>query len=318
MQNVSQTISLITLKVESYVARMIFSVNKDAKDDRFVYIFRSYRHVSAADGSRIELNPGPAHNIPTWEVARATSAAPTYFKEIKIKTRNGTTTHIDGGFGSANNPAMHAWREVCQMSGNIENPIALTISIGTGMSQRVSPFGSNRFLGKWGAFFRFTTHIASDSEQTHQNMFGIHDVPSRRERYHRFNVDQGLESVRLGEWETRQQSLETEYITINKIETATNTYLQKTEVQERLRHFAEILVDNRRARSEDRTKWDIVATGLQYYCKAEACNARNFCHTSQEELRRHLITTHNYADETEEQGRFLDDLIERGKILPSE
>jgi hypothetical protein len=293
---------------------MVFSVNKDAKDSRFVYIFRTYRHVPATDENQIELNPGPAHNIPTWQVARATSAAPTYFKEMKIRTRTGTTTHLDGGFGSANNPVLHAVREVNQMSGNVENPIALTISIGTGMSRHPSPFDGNGFLGKWGAFFRFTTHIASDSEQTHLNMQGWHNTPSRRGRYHRFNVDSGLEDIKLGEWETAG----TECITIEKIESATTAYLQKPEVQSRLRYFAEILVDNRRARSCDQSKWNIVATGLQYHCTEDACDARNICHTSQEELRDHLKAAHRYSDNTEQESRQLDIIVQRGKILPSE
>jgi len=200
------------------------------------------------------------------------------------------------------------------MSGNIENAIALTLSIGTGMSQRVSPFKSSGFSGKWGAFFRFTTHIASDSEQTHQNMYAYHNTPSKRGRYHRFNVDHGLEDVGLGEWE----KVGTRYITIKKIEDATSIYLQKPEVRERLRDFAGKLVDNLRARSQDRARWNVVALGLHYYCTEDACEARHYCHTSPEGLREHLKTTHQYGDDTEEQQRALDELIENGKILPSE
>ncbi|KAH6675034.1 hypothetical protein B0J14DRAFT_699665 [Halenospora varia] len=60
----------------------------------------------------IELNPDYAHNIPTWQVARATTAAPSYFKALKISS----TTHIDSGFRSANNPTIHAYEEVRQIS----------------------------------------------------------------------------------------------------------------------------------------------------------------------------------------------------------
>lgn len=294
--------------------RIVFSVNKDSKDDRGVYIFRTYQHLPAGDGNEIELNPGPAHNIPTWKVARATSAAPTYFEPMKI----GTTTHLDGGFGNANNPAMFAWWEVSQMSGDIETPIALTISVGTGMSQPVSPFGDRGFLGKWRAYLKFAAHIASDSQYTHRMMIAHHRVPSRQGRYHRFNVDEGLEDVKLGEWKTRQLYPGTEYITLDRIERATYTYLRKPTVQQSLRRFAEILVDNRRARSRD-PRWNTIATGEQYHCTENACIARNICHTSMDDLRRHLKSpSHNYPDETEEERRHLDELIQRGKILPSE
>lgn len=288
-------------------------MNKDTDGGLGVYLFRSYQHLKSADDNDIELielNPGPAHNIPTWEVARATTAAPGYFKEMKI----GNTTHLDGGFGNANNPALFAWWEVSQMSGDNQNAIALTISIGTGLRRPVTPFSNDPFIGKWRAMFRFAAHIASDSEETHRVMVRQHKSASRSGQYHRFNVDQGLEDIKLGEWKTRSTPHGTQYITLEQMESATDAYLGKPDVQDRLRHFAAILVNNRRARSRDQ-RWSNVAAGQQYHCTVEGCIYQHTCHGTDEELRRHLISHHGFSVEN---NRALEQVIQKGKILASE
>ena len=293
--------------------RILFSVNKATQGNRGVYLFRSYQHLPSGDGNEIELNPGPAHNIATWKVARATTAAPSYFKEMKI----GTTKHLDGGFGNANNPAVYAWWEVSQMSGDNENAIALTISVGTGLRRPVTPFSNDAFIGKWSAMFRFAAHIASDSEETHRTMVRQHKSASRKNRYHRFNVDQGLEDIKLGEWKTKSTAHGIVYVTLNQMETATATYLAKPEVQGHLRHFAAVLVDNRRARSRY-PRWSNVAAGQQYHCTVDKCIHWNTCHSADEDLRRHLKSYHNFPDESEGDREILEQTIRRGKILVSE
>ena len=74
------------------------------------YMFRSYDHFGSEPPSYNERNPGVAHSIPIWEVARATTAAPTYFEPIKISNRK----FGDGGFGT-NNPAEEMFWEVVHM-----------------------------------------------------------------------------------------------------------------------------------------------------------------------------------------------------------
>lgn len=63
----------------------------------------------------MERNPGREDNYPITRVARATSAAPFYFKAVNLDKDDPDLELIDGGFG-ANNPSEEAYREVGQMS----------------------------------------------------------------------------------------------------------------------------------------------------------------------------------------------------------
>lgn len=83
------------------------------------HLFRSYDNYRWAPQCAI------------WEVARATSATPLYFKPIKINE----SRYLDGGIG-ANNPSRLVLNEVMQMHSESRNPISLLLSISTGTSSR--------------------------------------------------------------------------------------------------------------------------------------------------------------------------------------
>jgi patatin-like phospholipase/acyl hydrolase len=75
-----------------------------------------------ADRARLD----PSYDFALWEVARATSAAPTYFPPARLG--NGKWALIDGGT-FANNPALCAYAEARQMHPDAE---ILVVSVGTG------------------------------------------------------------------------------------------------------------------------------------------------------------------------------------------
>ena len=83
--------------------------------ERVLYVLRSYRHPKPNTSSLIERNPGKNDNYPISQVARATTAAPFYFKAAKVGKGDQALELIDGGFG-ANNPSEEAYDEVKQMS----------------------------------------------------------------------------------------------------------------------------------------------------------------------------------------------------------
>ena len=275
------------------------------------YMFRSYQHLPFQDSIQIELNPGPAQNVPTCKVARATSAAPTYFKEVEI----GEAMFLDGGFGAANNPTQFAWEEVRQMSGNNEHAIALTVSIGTGKPRDQLNIKGHQFISKLGAYLRWTTHITTDAEITHSTMVSIHHASPTK--YHRLNVEDGLQDVKLGEWKMTRSETGVERVTLNRIKEATRAYLDKPEVQEQLHDIAEILVHNRRARCIT-SRWINVATGQEYHCTIKGCLQRATCHFSMDGLRQHIIVDHGLGNETPAERETLQLLVNSGKILPSE
>src|SRR5947209_2389498 len=70
-------------------------------------------------------------NCEIWEAARATSAAPTFFKRIAISDGGGAKEEfIDGGLG-CNNPVIQVLEEARDVFGN-DRAVGCLVSIGTG------------------------------------------------------------------------------------------------------------------------------------------------------------------------------------------
>ena len=136
-----------------------------------------------------------AHDIPIWQVARATSAAPTYFKPPIIDGLE----YVDGGFG-ANNPCVEIYEEVRKMNNNSKKCASTVLSIGTGKNneaRRLKGTGVQRYLN----YLNFARKWASDSEQTHLAMLkSRNEVPFD---YFRLNVEEGLDRMKLDEWRAR-------------------------------------------------------------------------------------------------------------------
>ena len=136
-----------------------------------------------------------AHDIPIWQVARATSAAPTYFKPPIIDGLE----YVDGGFG-ANNPCAEIYEEVRRMNNNSRRCVSIILSIGTGKNNEARRFkgtGFQRYLN----YANFARKWASDSEKTHAAM-----VKAKSEvhfNYFRLNVEEGLDHMKLDEWRAR-------------------------------------------------------------------------------------------------------------------
>ena len=136
-----------------------------------------------------------AHDIPIWEVARATSAAPTYFKPIKIDGLE----YIDGGFGK-NNPCMEIYDEVQRMNNHCNTCTKLILSIGTGKNNKGSRF-DGRGLSRYINQFNIVRKWATDPEDTHSSMQKA--KKSGNFEYFRFNVEEGLGQMKLDQWRAR-------------------------------------------------------------------------------------------------------------------
>lgn len=169
------------------------------------HLFRTYGPEAREEGCRIA------------DACRATSAATMFFPSITI---NGIE-YVDGAFGN-NNPSELALDELesdgwLSPLADAVNGVGCFVSIGTGVkaagedrdafSRRLSPK-----LDK----VRLQAQLATDCERKHRdlqkrcvtqilpgfNLFGtlIHirfTKAGRSDAYHRFNVDTGLESVKL-------------------------------------------------------------------------------------------------------------------------
>lgn len=172
----------------------MLSYRKQDKGVESPYIFRSYDNLHRNDElnkGMLHRNPGVANKNEIWKVARATSAAPAYFKPMKIDDDE----YLDGGFG-ANNPCAEVYDEVQRMNNSAERCVGLIISVGTGKLQqsRFQGRGFRRYIG----FFHFATKWAADSEEKHIDMTRL-NLPN----YARFNVESALGAMKLDEWRDR-------------------------------------------------------------------------------------------------------------------
>jgi predicted acylesterase/phospholipase RssA len=167
-------------------------------------LFRSYSSRETHSGCKI------------WEAARATSAAPTFFKRIEIGRGQ---PFIDGGLGR-NNPSGVVLDEANALFR--AHPIGCLVSIGTGQAKIIS-IKKPGFLQQVVPtdVIEALKGILTDCEATHQDM--QRRFANSPNTYFRLNVEQGMQGIELSEWE---RSTHVEAYTMN--------YLRMKEVDEKL------------------------------------------------------------------------------------
>ncbi|KAH9845677.1 FabD/lysophospholipase-like protein [Teratosphaeria destructans] len=266
------------------------------------YLFRSFDHPKPPPNAREEhtgthSNPGPAHDVYLWKVARATSAAPGYFSKIQI----GGHEYRDGGIG-ANNPAPLAFADVSQV--HDDRPPRIVLSIGTGEPEPrqieakekglkltfKKPFG---YFLDWVKIVDVLAHLATDAEEKHRKLAedigrrnALYQDESEKIQYYRFNVP-GIADIKLDNWQPRKGGAETK----KAIQDATNAYLQHRDTQKKLIKCATQLVQLRRQRAESE-RWERYAKHVVYFCPEKECPALSF--KTRDALRQHAIDRHGY------------------------
>ena len=167
-------------------------------------LFRTYPSRETHSGCKI------------WEAARATSAAPTFFKRIEIGRGQ---PFIDGGLGR-NNPS----RVVLHEANTVfrARPIGCLVSIGTGQAEIIS-IEKPGFLQQVVPtnVIEALKAILSDCEATHEEMRRL--FANSPNTYFRLNVEQGMQGIELSEWEK-----------LAHVEVHTMQYMKKEEVDEKL------------------------------------------------------------------------------------
>ncbi|KAF7778948.1 hypothetical protein Agabi119p4_3293 [Agaricus bisporus var. burnettii] len=155
-------------------------------------------------------------NCKIWEAARATSAAPTFFKRIEIGRDQ---PFIDGGLGR-NNPSQVVLEEANALFGTRQ--IGCLVSIGTGQAEitKIKEPGLYQRIIPTGVISALKA-ISTDCESTHQAM--LRRFANLPNTYFRLNVDQGMQGIQLSKWEK-----------LSNVEAHTDQYMQKVEVAEKL------------------------------------------------------------------------------------
>jgi len=154
-----------------------------------------------------------------WEAARATTAAPTFFKGIEIGGPGRKERFIDGAFGR-NNPIGQVFEEAELVfpSGRV----ACAISIGTGQAQTIAipkPGLFQRILPSdvINAIVKIATHCERTAEETERRFKPSPNI------YFRLNVEQGMQNITLAQWDR-----------LGEVATHTNQYLLKAEADQKL------------------------------------------------------------------------------------
>jgi predicted acylesterase/phospholipase RssA len=171
-------------------------------------------------------------NCRIWEAARATTAAPTFFKRIAIgEEGQAKEEFIDGGL-RCNNPANQVLEEARNIFGN-DRLVRCLVSIGTGHPGTIG-------LAKPDAFQRVLPtklidvlkKIAAECEHTAS---GLSERFKDLEKfYFRFNVTHGAEGISLEEWEKMGELTE-----------HTKTYMADVSVSRAMDEVVDILCNPR-------------------------------------------------------------------------
>ncbi|THU96161.1 FabD/lysophospholipase-like protein [Dendrothele bispora CBS 962.96] len=178
-----------------------------ASNMRFPRLFRTYK---------LSGNSDP--NCKIWQAARATTAAPTFFKRISIPGVGGIEeTFIDAGI-RCNNPAEQVREEAKRLFGE-NRTVGVFVSIGTGHPGTIGlskPDVFQRILPS--QLISTLKNIATDCESVADqlaNRYGEREDSV----YFRFNVTHGVGQISLEEWEK-----------ISEIVTHTRAYLQDSRI----------------------------------------------------------------------------------------
>ena len=159
-------------------ARTNVVVTAYAIEKRRPFFFRSWQAKAPATRR--------THDFPVWEVARSTSAAPTFFPPFKATAADGNSyALIDGGV-YANNPALCAWVEARDRHPRHE---ILVVSLGTGNESRAVHFNRAK---RWGlaGWARPLIDVISDgvSDTVHVQLDEMLN-PGDDRKYFRFQQD---------------------------------------------------------------------------------------------------------------------------------
>ena len=255
-----------------------------------IFLFRTYNHERDEEVPFAAMlkNPGPAHNHEIWQVARATSAAPGYFRPMNISG----VDYSDGGAGF-NNPAEEAYNEVTikESTKGSENALFLLVSVGTGQKpdrvdrvKHIFPRLSNeRHIRK---FLNMLERVGGElvqTERAHENMrIRMH---KDRQEYFRCTGGEQVGGLKLDEWKLK--SKKRTQSTADFIEKHVKDYMSQPSIQPQVEACAKILVMHRRARMADIARWR-----RHTYCTQYRCTYCLNLFETQAAVKNHIISGH--------------------------
>ncbi|RYN72861.1 hypothetical protein AA0120_g12698 [Alternaria tenuissima] len=182
-----------------------------------------------------------------WEVARATSAATTFFESISIGHQD--IEFIDAGFGH-NNPSEVLSSEAEDMFQ--DSTYDCMLSIGTGLGDVITIKDSRRSI------IKALKSMASHSQAVHRRL----SQRLSEAVYFRFDVTRGLDDVTLSDWKES-----------STISAHTRNYLAEVDVERQIKRCAGILSQDTDSISPHENTQR--TSDHQAYNRREHCDARN-------------------------------------------
>ncbi|PGH12599.1 hypothetical protein AJ80_06657 [Polytolypa hystricis UAMH7299] len=201
----------MTFQDKTCVKTVVLTITKENVDAPPT-LFKTYDMSTAFDSCTI------------WQVARATSAATTFFKPIKVG--RDSIEFIDAAFGY-NNPCEILIEEgQRQFPGHSQMRV---LSIGTGVGHVVP-------VGNWLSVIKARKKLVTSSKMVAASLDHRYGGTGQ---YHRFNVDDGLQDITLSDWKKA-----------SKISAHTHNYL--AENKRKIKKFVDGLAGMTRAGEEHR------------------------------------------------------------------
>ena len=232
------------------------------------HLFRTYDHVCLDRPASPKQDIVDADSAPIWEVAKATSALPYYFKYATVQGKQ----YRDGGF-VFNNPSFEAFSEIThihrwhqkhseelpehqtkrQNKYYAEKDLsssgipAVFVSIGSGKQPLPGPraFKAIPGLKTLEEIYQLVNRGRwSNTEMAHERV----ELLTRHTNtaYYRFNAGEGIGNMKIDEWVKTNSEGKRVNKTLALIEQETATYLKEAETKKCIQACAEKLVQLRR------------------------------------------------------------------------
>ncbi|KAK7180469.1 phosphorylase superfamily protein [Paraphaeosphaeria sporulosa] len=260
--------------------------------ERSLYLLRSYDHQNTSDKTLEEtypiLNFDLAESMSIWQVARAATAAPFYFKELVFRPNgeNSRVSYSDGGFGQTNNPTEVAIEEINLL--HREGNLGVILSIGTAKADNKRGGSGAR------------AHIEQAFETATNPKVVHHNVAKRRyPHYWRLNDESGL-YISLDDWRPSYFTRQPGYRTISVIRERFSEWMQRADVVRMLDTCAAELVSRRRKRAQHEHLWERFATGIsQFQCRNRECSQNDDYFAHRGTFDKHWENEHSQSEDAE-------------------
>lgn len=275
---------------------MVLALRLPPNGGQFLHIFRTYKPSIIPEKEHTDFihNPDAVSHRQIFEVGRATSAAPTYFKPMTIDGDE----YLDGAV-EANNPSRELFHEVKSIKEcppNVAHPFRVFVSIGTGKPPRESlswqkaskllrPFKKATRIG------RYAIKSLTEAERTHEQM-----ERENLDCYFRFNEHSGyLGMVALNEWKKREIGKDNKGDTLVYIRECVDREVGREEFQANIQKCAKLLVEHRRQRAcawnrAAASRWERFSECVRFKCKK--CNTYHYTRAS---ICKHIDEEHREA-----------------------